>query len=94
MPTIQDALDGLTCGQELPCGCIVGSFLCPEAESLWARVMDAYRTKVRPACRNPQSPECERAWEECKTLEEQYNRHFYEQRSKLFQDEKTEVQDA
>ena len=76
MPTIQDALDGLTVGQKLPCGCIVGSFLCPEAESLWARVMDVHRTKVRTACRNPRSPECQRAWEEREATEEEYNRHF------------------
>jgi hypothetical protein len=31
--------------KELPCGCVRGEFMCPEAVRLWKRVNEAYEAK-------------------------------------------------
>jgi len=55
--------------QALPCGCVVGTFLCPEAERLWAEVNAAYRTAMRGAG----------TWEQYEEARVAYARHFWEQ---------------
>lgn len=55
--------------QKLPCGCVVGSLLCPEAERLWAEVGAAYRAAMRSAG----------TWDQYEEARAAYARHFWEQ---------------
>ena len=55
--------------EELPCGCVIGSFLCPEAERLWAEVGAAYHAAMRGAG----------TWEQYQEARTAYSRHFWEQ---------------
>ena len=55
--------------EELPCGCMIGHFLCPEAERLWAEVNAAYRLVMRGVG----------TWQQYTEARGAYARHFWEQ---------------
>ncbi len=65
----------------LPCGCIPGYFLCPQAEALWAQVNAAYRqfSGWRREHALASRAEVAAQWTSYQERIDRYNEHFTEQ---------------